>query len=74
MSETDAFADDVGELLSARIKRFAAWAGKDWRLDPKDRQAMKDLDLTPEQIEGWNRCCDSLEGAAFQWLEEWPAS
>ena len=70
-TEAEHFADDVGELLSERIKRFAAFCEKEWRLDPADKQTQSDLDLTPEQIEGWNRCCQSLGGAALQWLEEW---
>lgn len=74
MTEAESFASEVGDLLSQRIKRFAAWAEKDWRLDPTDAKTLADLELTPEQAEGWNRCCDSLEGAAFQWLEEWPVS
>lgn len=67
-TESELFAGEVGELLSKRIKSFAAWAGREWLLT---ETGAAELDMTREELAGWNKCCASLDGAALQWLDEW---
>lgn len=65
--QSEQFASEVEELFSKRINAFAEWVAANWKFDGADN----DLGLTPEQAEGWNRCCDGIKGAAAVWLEEW---
>lgn len=71
MSEQiESFTDDVGELLARRIKDFAAYMAREWKIDPANDKELEEIGVTADQADGWNRCCDSAEGAAALWLEE----
>jgi len=61
--------DDLGEAFRGEIKDFAAWAEANWKLH-RERDAGPDSGMTPEEIDGWNKCVRSLKGALEGWLGE----
>lgn len=68
-TEGDMFAAEVSELFAARLKRFADWCETQWTLTVEEAERDK-MNMTPEQVEGWNRVCQSMAGAASVWLED----
>lgn len=64
--QSENFAMEVEELFSRRVNAFAEWVAKNWTFDDGEN----DIDLSPEQVEGWNKCCEGIKGAASVWLEE----
>ena len=64
--QAESFAIEVERLFEERVKAFAQWCETNWTFDGADN----DIELTPEQVEAWNRCCESIKGAASVWLEE----
>lgn len=57
------FVADVEDLFRRHFRAFAKYVDMNWK-------AEADADLTPEQAEGWNRCCESLGTAYECWTEE----
>ena len=66
--QSESFATEVEELFAKRLHGFAEWVATQWTF--KDGEGGADQDMNPEQVEGWNRCCEGLKGAVQMWLEE----
>jgi hypothetical protein len=62
---------EVGELFRQYALSLGQWAECNWRLD-RVWDAGGDSEMSPEQIDGWNKCVDSLGTAIEAWLGEQP--
>lgn len=57
----------MAQVVDGEFDAFLAWLGQSWVIAPHEAAAS---DMTPEQIEGWNRCADSIAAALALWLED----
>ncbi|MDF2797423.1 MAG: hypothetical protein K0R85_167 [Devosia sp.] len=63
---------EVGELFREYALNFGQWAERNWRLD-RNRDAGDDSGMSQEQIDGWNKCVDSLDRAIEAWMGDKPS-
>ena len=54
-------------MIDGEIDAFAAWLAAHWTIAPHEADG---AEMTPDQIEGWNRCVDSIPAAFALWLED----
>ncbi|OAM73754.1 hypothetical protein [Devosia elaeis] len=57
----------LAEVTDGELDAFLAWLAQHWTVAPHEVTA---AEMTPEQIEGWNRCVDSIPAAIALWLED----
>ncbi|MCK9514395.1 MAG: hypothetical protein M0R28_24620 [Pigmentiphaga sp.] len=57
----------LAEMVDGELDAFLAWLAQSWVIAPHEAAAG---DLTPAQVEGWNRCVDSIPAALALWLED----
>ncbi len=57
----------LAEVVDGEMDAFLAWLAQHWTIAPHEVAA---AEMTPEQIEGWNRCVDSIPAALALWLED----
>ncbi|MFN8682786.1 hypothetical protein ACDP63_16830 [Paracoccus sp. P2] len=54
-------------MIDGEIEAFAAWLAEQWTIAPHEAES---AEMTPDQVEGWNRCVDSIPAAFALWLED----
>jgi len=63
----DDLARRLATVIDGDLDAFMAWLAARWTIAPHEAVA---AEMTPEQVEGWNRCVDSVPAALALWLED----